>query len=184
MTPSIVRIAKPWDAPEIWRLFLQMHRENGIFSLSPLKVTNLMSRALYPQDIPPDDTGPRAQIGIIGLSGRLEAVVLVSISSAWYSDDLHLTDHVFYVDPECRASNHANALIDWLKNLADSLGLPLVTGIFSTTRTAAKIRLFDRKFPRIGATYFYPLRATNLEATKPKSVMNGPKDPRKLKSLA
>jgi len=184
MTPSIVRIAKPFDAPEIWRLCLQMHRETGIFSLSPMKVTNLMSRALHPEEISPHDTGPRTQIVVIGPQGCLEAMVFVAIQSAWYSDDLHLNELMFYVDPECRVSRHAIACMEWLKGLADNLGIPLVAGVTSTTKTAAKIRLYDRRFPRVGALFFYPLSATTLELTKPKDVMNSPRDPRKLRRVA
>ena len=33
--PSIVRVATPDDYQECWRLFLQGHRENGLFTLSP-----------------------------------------------------------------------------------------------------------------------------------------------------
>jgi hypothetical protein len=178
MTPSIVRIAKPWDAPEIWRLFLQVHRENGLFTLAPQKVTLLMDRALHPELIPPTDTGPRAQIGVIGVPSKLEAVCFILISSFWYSEDLHLEELLVYVDPECRASNHAKSCVTWMKSLADSLNIPLLTGIISKERTAAKIRLYDRMLPRIGAFYFYPQE--DEEIVKPKTIMNGPRDGRKV----
>jgi hypothetical protein len=183
MTPSKVRIAKPYDAPEIWRLFLQTHRENGLFTLSPSKFTSLMDRALHPEGISSWDTNPRAQIGVVGPPGRLEAVVFLLIASFWYSEELHLEELLVYVDPECRNSNHAGACLDWMKALADQLKIPLVTGIISKERTAAKIRLYDRKLPRVGAFYFYPLDE-NLELTKPATIMNGPRDPRKLHKAA
>lgn len=183
MTPSVIRKAQPYDAPEIWRLFLQTHRENALFKIAPTKVTSLMDRALHPERIHPADTGPRAQIGVIGLPGRLEAVVFILISAFWYSDDLHLEELLVYVDPEYRTSNHANACLDWMKSLADHLGIPLLTGIISKERTAAKIRLYDRKLPRIGAFYFYP-EDPALELTKPATIMNGPKDGRKLHKVA
>ena len=178
MTPSIVRVAKPYDAPEVWRLFLQTHRENGLFTIAPQKVTLLMDRALHPEAIPPTDTGPRAQIGVIGNPGRLEAVAFILISSFWYSDDLHLEELLVYVDPEYRASNHCQACVNWMKGLAVSLGIPLLTGIISKHRTAAKIRLYDRMLPRIGAFYFYP--QDDVELVKPRTVLNGPKDGRKV----
>ena len=184
MTPSIVRIAKPIDAPEIWRLFLQTHHENGMFQISPHKVTQLMDRALHPERIPPHDTGVRAQIGVIGPQGRLEAVVFILISSFWYSDDLHLEELLLYVDPECRASRHANALLQWMKDLADNLKIPLLTGIISTTRTEHKIRLYDRKLPRVGCFFFYPLDQAKIEMVRPKNIMNSPRDPRKLHKVA
>lgn len=176
-TPSIVRPARPYDAPEIWRLFLQVHRENGLFALAPHKVTAMMDRALHPENIHPTDTGPRAQIGVIGIPGKLEAIVFVLVSTFWYSDELHLEELMVYVDPECRQSNHAVACVDWMKNWADTLQIPLLTGIISKHRTAAKIRLYDRMLPRIGAFYLYP--KDDEELVKPKYILNGPKDGRK-----
>ena len=91
------------DAPEIWRLFLQTHRENGLFKLAPQKVTGFMDRALHPEMISSQDTNPRAQIGVIGTTGRLEAVAFVLLSCFWYSEEIHLEELLVYVDPECRA---------------------------------------------------------------------------------
>ena len=184
MTPSIVRIAKPHDAPEIWRLFLQVHRENGLFVIAPHKVTALMSRALHPESIAPHDTGPRAQIGVIGSHGALEAVVFLLISSFWYSDELHLEELLVYVDPECRASHHAKACLRWMKGLADTLKIPLLTGVISTERTAPKIRFYDRELPRAGAFYFYPMDATKISLVRPEFILNGPRDPRKMRKVA
>lgn len=168
-TLSVVRKATPFDAPEIWRLFLQTHRENALFGLAPHKVTSFMDRALHPERISHLDTGPRAQIGVIGPQGRLEAVVLILISSFWYSEELHLEELLVYVDPECRRSHHAKACVTWMKGLSDELKIPLLTGIISKDRTAAKIRLYDRMLPRIGAFYFYP--KIDAELIKPESVM-------------
>lgn len=167
--PSVIRKATPIDAPEIWRMFLQLHRENGLFSIAPAKVTSFLDRALHPERIPNWDTGPRAQIGVIGPPGRLEAVAFVLISCFWYSEEYHLEELLVFVDPECRKSRHAIACVTWMKGLADQLKIPLLTGIISKERTAAKIRLYDRMLPRIGAFYFYP--KDDAELTKPESVM-------------
>jgi len=174
---STIRKATPYDAPEIWRLFLQIHRENGLFTIDPSKVTGVLDRALHPERIPAWDTGPRAQIGVIGPQGKLEAIVLMMIAQYWYTSEYHLEELLVYVDPECRKSRHAIVCIDWMKKLADELKIPLMTGIISKDRTAAKIRLYDRQLPRIGAFYLYP--RTDIELTKPESVMGEP--PKRLK---
>jgi len=153
--PSIVRVAKPGDHTEIWRLFLQGHRENGQFNLAPEKVEFFLSRALFPQSIPEWDTGPRGAIGVIGDVGRLEALVFVTIGSYWYSHDRHLEEFLVFVDPECRRSGHARALVDWMKLQSDRTGLPLVTGIISNTRTEAKVALYSRMLPKVGAFFLY-----------------------------
>lgn len=154
-TPSIVRIAGADDRQEIWRLFLQGHRENGQFNLVPEKVDWLLHRALVPQAIPAWDTGPRGVVGVIGEPGKLEALALLVIDTYWYTEDKHLSEYVVYVDPECRRSNHAKAMIEWMKHESDVTGLPLVTGIISNIRTEAKVRLYRRMVPPIGAFFMY-----------------------------
>lgn len=153
--PSIVRVARPEDHVEIWRLFLQGHKENGQFNLAPEKVDFFLQRALCPDMIPEWDTGPRGAIGVIGDVGALEALVFVTIGTYWYSNDRHLEEFLVFVDPECRRSNHARALVDWMKQQSDRTGLPLVTGIISNERTEAKVRLYQRMLPKVGAFFLY-----------------------------
>jgi len=157
ITPSIVRPAIPVDMPEIWRLFMMGWKENGIFSLDPQKVEYFLSRALHPERIDKNDTGPRGQIGVIGAPGNLQAIVFVILGSFWYSSDVHIEELLVYVDPECRASKHAHSCINWMKKRADDLGVKLLTGIISKERTQSKIKLYDRFLPRIGAFYLYPM---------------------------
>lgn len=151
---SIVRIAGPEDHKEIWRLFLMGHRENGLFTLAPDRVEYFIQRVLHPEMIPLGDTGPRGVIGVIGPVGSLEALVFVTIGGFWYSDEKHLEEFIVYVDPECRKSNHAHALIQWMKDQVEITKLPLLTGIVSNTRTEAKCRLYRRMLPKIGEFYF------------------------------
>lgn len=152
--PSVVRIAQPEDAQEIWRLFLCGHKENGLFTLAPEKVQWFMNRCLSPHLIPDGDTGTRGAIGVIGPVGSLEGLVLVTIGSYWYSTDLHLEEFIVFVDPEHRRSNHAEALVQWMKDQVEVTKLPLVTGIISTHRTEAKCRLYRRMLPKIGEFFF------------------------------
>lgn len=155
--PSVVRKAIAADGPEIWRLFLMGHRENGLFELAPDKVDYYLNRALHPDAIALSDGGPRGQIGVIGTPGKLEAIVFMILGAFWYSHDIHLEELLVYVDPEYRQSEHAKACISWMKSTADDLGVKLLTGIISKERTSAKIRLYDRFLPRIGAFYLYPI---------------------------
>lgn len=152
---SIVRIAKPADRQEIWRLFLQGHKENGLFTLAPEKVDWWITRMICPEAIPAWDTGPRGAIGVIGDVGKLEGLVFVTFGQYWYSEQRHLEEFIVYVDPECRKSNHAKALVNWMKEQSQITGLPLVTGIMSTERTEAKVRLYERMLPKIGAFFLW-----------------------------
>ena len=148
--PSIVRTATMDDWQEIWRLILQGHNENGMVTLAPSKVAWFMQRALMPQAIPLGDTGPRAVIGVIGRPGKLEGLVFVAIGEFWYSAQKHLEEFDVYVDPEFRKSEHAIAMIAWMKTQVEETGLPLITGIISNHRTEAKCRLYRRYLPKVG----------------------------------
>lgn len=148
--PSVVRLAGPDDAVEIWRLFLQAHNENGLFTLAPEKVTWFLSRALCPETIPDGDTGPRGVIGVIGPVGKLEGLVFLTIGQYWYSNDWHLEEYIIYTDPEHRRSHHAEALVRWMKDQVEIQQMPLVTGIISNIRTEAKCRLYRRMLPKAG----------------------------------
>ena len=153
--PSIVRSAMPADINEVWRLFLSGYRENGKFSLAPEKVDYFVQRALRPDLIPQWDSGPRSAIGVIGDVGRLEALCFVTIGTYWYTHDRHIEEFIVYVDPECRSSGHARALVAWMKDQSDKSGLPLLTGIISSQRTEAKVRLYRRMLEPVGAFFLY-----------------------------
>lgn len=155
VSSSIVRIGGPQDEPDLWRLFLMAHKENGLFPIDPVKVQWFMHRCLYPERIHPADTGIRGVIGVIGPVEKLEAFALLTIGTFWFSSHKHIEEYVVFVDPECRKSNHAKSLIEWMKLQTDTTGLPLITGVISNTRTEAKCRLYGRLLPKVGEFYAY-----------------------------
>lgn len=161
-SPSVVRLAVPADHNEIWRLFLQSHNENGLFSLAPEKVEWLLQRALYSDLIPLGDTGTRGVIGVIGSVGNLEGLVFLTIGTYWYSNDPHLEEFMVFVDPEFRRSEHAQALVQWMKDQVEATKLPLVTGIISNIRTEAKCRLYRRMLPKAGEFFFVSPKGANI----------------------
>lgn len=152
---SIVRIAGPQDYQECFRLFLQAHRENGLFILAPDKIQWYLTRFLRPDLIPEDDPGVRGIIGVIGEEGSLEAMCGICISDIWYTHEKHLADFLVFVDPEARASDHAQALVTWMKRQSDIIGLPLMSGVVATKRTEAKCRMYKRMMPKIGEYFLY-----------------------------
>lgn len=153
---SAVRPAISDDAKEIWRLLRMLCAENGMFSLSEKKVEFYISRLLSPSTISSDDTGPRGFIGVIGPVGALEGCIMLTVGSVWYSEDFTLDEHLNFVDPAHRSSNHAKALIRFAKDSSDKIGIPLVIGILSTKRTAAKVRLYSQELTPCGAFFIYP----------------------------
>lgn len=163
-SPSIVRPAVPADRDEIWRLFKLHHEENGLFPLAESKVRFYLDRMLNPHDIEPGDMGPRGMIGVIGPIGALEGGIMLVLGSPWYTEDVTLDDCMNFVDPAHRKSRHSEALIEYSKHLVDKVreGHPefkMILGIVSTKRTAAKIRLYSRRMPVVGAYFMYPAPA-------------------------
>lgn len=154
-TLSTVRIARPDDYSEIWRLFLQGHKENGIFTLAPQKVDFFVTRALWPERIPSMDTGPRGIIGVIGDPGNLEALAFLVIGEVWYTYDKHIGDTFVFVDHEHRKSRHAKTLLEWMQSQSAQTGLALLSGVVSSERTEAKCALYRRMFPKVGEFFMW-----------------------------
>lgn len=152
--PIEVRIATIADKPEVWRLVLQAHHENGLFPPDLAKADWFINRFLQPDAISPMDTGVRGAIGVIG-NGYLEGLAIVTFGEFWYTSHKHLEEWLVYVDPGCRTSGYATALVNWMKSQASLTGLPLVTGILSNHRTEAKVRLYEKMLPKAGAYFFY-----------------------------
>ena len=160
-TPSIVRGATAADEPQLWVLLRQMWEENGLFPMSETKVQFYLDRVLRPENVAPEDTGPRGIVGVIGPSSYLEGVIMLILAPVWYSDTISLQDCVNYVREDCRQSSHAKSLISYSKAMTDEIrkGHPdfkLMVGVVSTKRTQPKIRFYRRQMAEIGSVFLYP----------------------------
>lgn len=129
-------------------------------AISPRKVDLYLDRILQPYASQQDD-GPRGIIGVIGPIGALEAAIMLSFGSPWYSDEITLDEHLNFVDPAHRSSNHAKTLIAYAKHMVDQIRplhpeFKLVIGVLSTVRTAPKVRLYERQLTPAGAFFVYP----------------------------
>lgn len=153
-TIADVRIARPDDAEEIFRLLAQSHGENGLFPYDLNKVNWWIARFLHPELIEPWDTGPRGVIGVIGKK-HLEGMAILTIGMFWYSSQRHLEEFIVYVDPGHRKKGHQKALIEWMKQQSALTGLKLITGILSNHRTEAKVRLYEQSLPKAGAFFVF-----------------------------
>lgn len=123
-----------------------LYGENALFSMDDNKVRHFLRKA-FARD--------GAIIGVIGTPEHIEAAIYLLIGEFWYSTDKHLEEFFNYVRPEHRKSKHAQALISFAKELSDDQ-LPLLIGVLSTERTAAKVRLYRRQLGEpIGAFFFY-----------------------------
>ena len=130
-----------------------LHEENGLFAMSEDKVRK-MTRIALTRQVTPECRHP-ALIGVIGGPNNLEGCICLQITQMFYTDDWHLGELWNFVRPEARKSAHANALLDFAKQCSEQVGLPLVIGVISNTRTEAKVRLYERRFPKVGAFFVH-----------------------------
>ena len=146
-TTPVVRIATAGDEPEILRLLLMMHKEGGLLSLDVDAAKDMFRFAFNRKG---------GLIGVIGAPNDIQGMIYLLITRFWYTRENHLEELFNYVRPDCRHSNYANTLITFAKKCADEIKIPLVIGVLSNQRTAAKVRLYRRSlgFP-MGAFFVY-----------------------------
>lgn len=153
-----VRTAKPDDEEEIMALCRDLHKENGLFSLSEARVRGIMQQAF---------AGRNAFVGVIGARGRIEATAcLLMDTSQYYSDDLCLVELWNHVAEPYRSSRNIDALIKFEKDCSDKTGLTLITGIITNNRVAAKVRKY-RQLYGYPAGAFFVYNAKWMDGVKP-----------------
>lgn len=142
-----VRIAVPDDLDGIMSLAELVHKENGMHEMNMGKVLQQVYPALFREG---------AICGVIGPVGEpLTGVILLRISTSWYSDSRHLEEMCVFTHPDFRAKGgRASKLCSFAKQAADMLGLPLQIGVFSTHRADAKVRLYERHFGTPAGAYW------------------------------
>lgn len=143
-----VRIGTPDDVDNIMELALNACTENGFVDAVPARLLTEIWPAL---------NRDHGLIGIIGEPGeKPEAAVLLRIGSMWYSDQQVLEEKAVFVAPEFRGAKagRARRLVEFSKQAADTLGIPLIIGILSDHRTEAKIRLYERQFGKPSGAFF------------------------------
>lgn len=148
--PSTVRMARPTDEDALLELAIINNKENGLYPLNNDKMMTMIRRATRP--VP--GVSPSI-IGVIESEKNLIATIGIMLSQFWYTDNWHLEEIWNYVHPEHRRSEHAKNLISFSKWVSEGLGLPILIGIISSIRTEAKVRLYSRQLPSVGALFLY-----------------------------
>ena len=147
-----IRIGTPDDLDEVMAAAQAAIAEIGLVNPDPVKVL---------QDVWPALNQQAGIVGIIGnSSGNVEGGVLLRMGKMWYSDQDVLEERCVFIKPEFRNSKggRARKLVEFSKNVAESLGVPLLIGIMSSVRTEAKVRLYERQFGKPqGAVFLYNL---------------------------
>lgn len=148
-----VRIGTPEDLDGMMALAIAASHENGFTMPNPLRLLEHIYPALRLD---------KGVVGIIGEPGeRIEGAILLRVGPTWYSDEPILDEKAIFVDPEFRSAKggRARKLADFAKKFSDDLGVPLSIGVLSSSRTASKIRLYERVFgPPAGVYFLYNAR--------------------------
>jgi GNAT superfamily N-acetyltransferase len=163
-----VRVATKEDEGEIFALLLMLHAENGMFALNRDKVLEGIQCATERRG---------GIIYVIEEANRVVASLGMIVASDWYSDDKYLLERWNFVHPEYRRSDYARKLLEqakWTHERFKAVGslMPFQCGINSFDRTEAKIRLYARHLPCIGAFFMWgaPLRQTDKYTEELKQI--------------
>lgn len=142
-----VRIGTPEDVDDIMHLALSACEENGFVEPNPAKLLQEIWHGLNLE---------RGVVGVIGDRGKPEGAVLLRIGSMWYSDHEVLEEKAIFIHPDYRSAKggRARRLCEFSKQVADSLGIPLIIGVLSNNRTKAKVRLYERQFGEPSGAFF------------------------------
>ena len=154
-----VRVGQPSDVDDVMSLALMGSAENGFVHPNPRKILLDVWASLN------KDYGI---MGLIGPRGALEGAVLLRIAPLWYSDDWVVEERAIYVHPDHRAAagGRATRLCEFSKAVSDQLRLPLMIGVLSNTRTAGKVRMYERHFGTMaGAFFLYNARTGGAAAS-------------------
>ena len=156
-----IRIGKPEDMEACMQLAIAATAENGFLDPDFGKIATVMYSALH------QDNG---LVGIIGKpGGEPEGAILLTIGETWYSSLRVIEERAIFIDPAFRSAKGARArkLCGFGKTVADKIGVPLLIGVLSNSRTEAKVRMYKRQFGEpSGAFFLYGAKTGNLSLTE------------------
>ncbi len=166
--PCTVHCATVADLDEIMRLLRIMHQEGGMFPLDEDCAQQMFMRALR-------NKNKEGLLGIIRGEGvEIKAMIFLLITRFWYSTAYHIEELFNFVHPDHRHSNYADALLRFAGHSSEQLGIPLIIGVLTNARMAAKVRLYRRRLGMpVGAVFVKNATWINERATDVKMWEHG-----------
>ena len=143
-----VRVGTLSDLDAVMELGKLAGSENAFLPMNP-------GRIIY--DVYPALQQHEGIMGLIGKPGEpLEGLVLLRVGSLWYSDVRVVEEKLIFIHPDFRSAKggRAKKLCEFSKRVADSLEMPLVIGVLSNERTAAKVKMYERIFGQPAGAFF------------------------------
>lgn len=140
-----VRLAEPEDIPEIMRLMEAHVAEADEGPISKEKAVALLASHFNKNG---------GIIGVVGDQGeKLHGQIILALQQNWWNDEYKLGEYCLFVDPDSRKSTYAKQLMIFAKKASEVLEVELKIGVWSNTRTEAKISLYKRQFKLMGAFF-------------------------------
>jgi len=156
-----IRLGTPEDLDGMMHIAMLATTENAFLEPSAARLASEMWPALH-QD--------HGLVGIIGKEGGvIEGAVLLRIGMMWYSEQPVVEEKAIFIHPDYRSAKggRAKRLCEFSKHVADTLGLPLIIGVLSNSRTEAKVRMYRRIMgPEAGAFFLYGAKTGNFSSTE------------------
>jgi hypothetical protein len=143
-----VRVGTPADVHDVMELALMGRAENGFVNADEGKILQTIWDAL------------NLNGGIMGLVGpagkKAQGAVLLRVITPWYSDSRVLEEQAIFIHPDYRQAKggRASRLVEFSKHTAERLGMPLLIGVLSNSRTEAKVRLYERHLGAPAGAFF------------------------------
>ncbi len=147
--PKNVRIATIADKSKVLDFIRAGHEESAVFSLSEYKINLLAEKALT-REAP-------VWIAVIDSPEKNEiaASICIEYCQMWYTEDWHLNELWNNVRKEYRKSSYARDLIAFAKWLSEQANRTLAMGIITNERVEAKMAMYRRKMPQVGAYFMW-----------------------------
>jgi GNAT superfamily N-acetyltransferase len=151
--PKNMRVATERDEQALYQCLIELWKDNFLgFPVSPAKVWSRIKTC---------SSGKGGIAGIIdGPNGEIVATVGIFFNEMWYSDQAYLSEFWLFVDPRYRNLGYADdlaAFTRWYRHAivsaSDGSRLPLLTGVTSMKRLAAKERWWGKWSLKVGALF-------------------------------
>jgi hypothetical protein len=143
-----IRLATPDDVHEVMKVALAACDENAFLDAR---------QDLLLQEIWPALNLDHGLCPVIGPpNGEIQGLVLLRTGKIWYSDATVLEERAVFVYPKYRSAKGGRAakLCAFSKKAAEQLGLPLVIGVLSNSRTIGKVKMYTRIFGEPAGAFF------------------------------
>ncbi|MEI6412424.1 MAG: hypothetical protein WCR52_23735 [Bacteroidota bacterium] len=141
-----VQLVSKDDKEKIIELLKIMHSEYDLFPLDERELEDTIDRMI-------NKTG--GVIGVIKSGDRIEALIGLFLDKMWYSKQWFLSEVFTFVHQDFRRSTRAKHLINYAKECAEKMNLPLLMGITSNIRTEAKMKLYERQLDKMGSFFVH-----------------------------